>query len=237
MCSPFSSASLSSRWQQSLDFGAGCHHVSFKPLDSAPEFNVGPRFSLRRAALRLLSSPSVSIASKPRTYASFAQPSIRPSRYPLVAQFQRRWASDETATRKEGEGEVPISHLQPSAQEEVEDAIARDNASDHAPDSAAAQNVSMADAAAAQAPGHSQEAVAEQEEEEEPTPSVMAPIHGSNDPTRRMRERVPATPKPTIFVGNLFFDVVENDLEKEFTRFGRIQSLRIIRDSRGLSKG
>lgn len=118
----------------------------------------------------------------------------------------------------EPEEEVPVTQSEPSMQEEVEEALARDNASDHAPDSAAAQNVSMADMAA--------------EQQQQPTSVVPPPPAGQFS-----GEPIAHSPKPTIFVGNLFFDVVENDLEKEFTRFGRIKSLRIIRDSRGLSKG
>jgi nucleolin len=44
-------------------------------------------------------------------------------------------------------------------------------------------------------------------------------------------------PKPTIYIGNLFFDVTENDLVKELARFGTITNCRLMRDSRGLSKG
>ena len=44
-------------------------------------------------------------------------------------------------------------------------------------------------------------------------------------------------PKSTIYIGNLFFDVTENDLNKELSRFGTITKCRLIRDSRGLSKG
>ncbi len=44
-------------------------------------------------------------------------------------------------------------------------------------------------------------------------------------------------PKSTIYIGNLFFDVTENDLTKELSRFGTITKCRLIRDSRGLSKG
>lgn len=43
--------------------------------------------------------------------------------------------------------------------------------------------------------------------------------------------------KPTVYVGNLFFDITESDLVKEFTRFGTITRAKLIRDSRGLSKG
>ncbi len=44
-------------------------------------------------------------------------------------------------------------------------------------------------------------------------------------------------PKPTLYIGNLFFDVTETDIVKEFARFGTVTHCRIVRDSRGLSKG
>lgn len=44
-------------------------------------------------------------------------------------------------------------------------------------------------------------------------------------------------PATVLYVGNLFFDVSEDALRKEFSRFGPIKSVRIIYDSRGLSKG
>jgi RNA recognition motif-containing protein len=43
--------------------------------------------------------------------------------------------------------------------------------------------------------------------------------------------------KRTLYIGNLFFDVTENDLVKEFARFGTVTKVKIVRDSRGLSKG
>ena len=47
----------------------------------------------------------------------------------------------------------------------------------------------------------------------------------------------PQEPKTTVYVGNLFFDVTENDLIKEFARFGDINTCKVMRDARGLSKG
>ena len=40
-----------------------------------------------------------------------------------------------------------------------------------------------------------------------------------------------------VYVGNLFFDVKEEDLQNEFTRAGRVLNTKIIVDARGLSKG
>jgi len=41
----------------------------------------------------------------------------------------------------------------------------------------------------------------------------------------------------TVYVGNLFFDISESELVKEFTQFGAINRCKVIRDDRGLSKG
>ena len=43
--------------------------------------------------------------------------------------------------------------------------------------------------------------------------------------------------KETLYIGNLFFDVTEEDLKKEFEKFGPILRAKVITDNRGLSKG
>ena len=58
-----------------------------------------------------------------------------------------------------------------------------------------------------------------------------------SDFVRRSSTGTLVEPKSTIYIGNLFFDVTENDLVKELSRFGTITKCRLIRDSRGLSKG
>jgi len=47
---------------------------------------------------------------------------------------------------------------------------------------------------------------------------------------------VPESAK-VLYVGNLFFEVSEEQLEREFSRFGAVVKTRIIYDNRGLSKG
>lgn len=46
-----------------------------------------------------------------------------------------------------------------------------------------------------------------------------------------------AAPVPSVYVGNLFFDVKEEDLREEFQKCGEIESIKLIMDNRGLSKG
>ena len=40
-----------------------------------------------------------------------------------------------------------------------------------------------------------------------------------------------------LYIGNLFFDVTEDDLRREFAKHGTVSNVRLIYDGRGLSKG
>lgn len=46
-----------------------------------------------------------------------------------------------------------------------------------------------------------------------------------------------ATPSPTVYVGNLFFDVTADDLKARMEAFGTPLKVNIVHDARGLSKG
>ena len=45
------------------------------------------------------------------------------------------------------------------------------------------------------------------------------------------------TPTPSIYIGNLLFDVTAADLQAEFGQYGEIKSAIIATDPRGMSKG
>ncbi|TGO07088.1 hypothetical protein BTUL_0333g00020 [Botrytis tulipae] len=57
---------------------------------------------------------------------------------------------------------------------------------------------------------------------------------GSRD---RNADRPSIEPNNGVYVGNLLFDITEEDLKKEFEHFGTITDVRVTRDARGLSKG
>jgi len=59
------------------------------------------------------------------------------------------------------------------------------------------------------------------------------PRHG----TRTANGHPDAKPSASLYVGNLYFEVSEDTLRKEFAQFGAIKSLKILFDARGLSKG
>lgn len=67
-------------------------------------------------------------------------------------------------------------------------------------------------------------------------PEERAAAAEAEAPKRDMlRESLP--PSTTLYVGNLFFDVAEGDVQREFEKAGEVVSVRIIKDGRGLSKG
>jgi RNA recognition motif-containing protein len=46
-----------------------------------------------------------------------------------------------------------------------------------------------------------------------------------------------ATPNPTIYVGNLYYEVNAEQLQRVFSRFGEIDNVKVIYDNRGMSRG
>ena len=72
------------------------------------------------------------------------------------------------------------------------------------------------------------------------TPRQNGSRRGSGDEfAARQSPREPLILNPTdsIYVGNLLFEVNEEDLEREFAPYGNIKNVRIARDARNLSKG
>lgn len=45
------------------------------------------------------------------------------------------------------------------------------------------------------------------------------------------------TPNTTLYIGNLFFEVTDDQLKKVFSRFGAVTKSSIVYDNRGLSRG
>ena len=47
----------------------------------------------------------------------------------------------------------------------------------------------------------------------------------------------PPAAGPQLYVGNLFFEITEQDLKEKFGEFGTVNDVKVIRDPRGMSKG
>ncbi|KAL8712198.1 MAG: hypothetical protein Q9225_006998, partial [Loekoesia sp. 1 TL-2023] len=69
---------------------------------------------------------------------------------------------------------------------------------------------------------------------------ALAPGLRGEESAARQQEPPPSEgplPSECVYVGNLFFDVKEDDIRRKFQEIGRIQSVKMIKDNRGLSKG
>ena len=170
---------------------------------------------LRRTALRFVACPSTSFVAKSRSISNISHSAFKASRQSAVPLYQRRWASDEAEDKET----PPIEKTEP-APEEVEENLEQTGST--TAETSEAQNV--VDSAASVASEAASDAVEAVKETAEDLTSTQTPA--SEDEA-----------KSTVYVGNLFFDVNDHDLQTEFSRFGEVESVNIIRDGRGLSKG
>ncbi|PQE24749.1 nucleic acid-binding protein [Rutstroemia sp. NJR-2017a WRK4] len=67
--------------------------------------------------------------------------------------------------------------------------------------------------------------------------SELASGFGRSNERRDNFTRPEVEPTNGCYIGNLLFDVTEEDLRREFEPFGTIKEVRLTRDARGLSKG
>lgn len=77
-------------------------------------------------------------------------------------------------------------------------------------------------------------------EEKAQTYAFDAPGHESDERVRIVRPAptLPElTPNPSIYVGNLLFDITDADLHREFAQFGEVKNAKVVTDASGLSKG
>jgi nucleolin len=202
-----------------------------------------PRSFLRSAALRALSSsPSTSIAARPRTFASLkVLPSVsRTSSSTLL--LQRRFQSDGLkSTQADGTSEE--STLESRHQPETADHAASEttDAAERKQPSSTPDTFASAQQTVQQAGQYVSEATQQTAQSFQNTAQQVGAAAGAaigQSPFNRPREAASApTPSTVLYVGNLFFEVNQDILKQEFDRFGTVLNTRIVCDNRGLSKG
>jgi hypothetical protein len=157
--------------------------------------------------------PNASLLARSRSITTQSIAFSRPAATSSVSsfqQFQRRWNSDEAA-------KVAAENAETSAQEGKAEGEASLEA---AAMEAAKEQGSTVNATAA-------------EVEIEATEQVSVPVDEGIKSSRRNN----ATPSPTVYIGNLFFDITAEDLKVRMESFGVVEKATIISDARGLSKG
>ena len=179
------------------------------------------RLCLRHAAFRALTSPCLSTSIKSRSITNL-QPSFTRRNLPKSClSLQRRFASEDvTQAEPEADGATEAQHGENSiASSSVEEDTSIPKSADQENHSTVASAISSA---AETASTKASDMVGSVTEAAAGASRYFAPE---------------GNPGTNIYVGNLFFDVTEDTLKRDFAQFGQINSIKIIVDGRGLSKG
>ncbi|KAL8986874.1 MAG: hypothetical protein Q9177_003868 [Variospora cf. flavescens] len=167
-----------------------------------------------------------------------------------ISQLQRRFASEEAQTQSEPsadrteEGQHGDNSIAKSSQHSSQEALSKPTEAaanitpavdDPAPEQASSSP--PAQSGESRTVGELASAAAETTREAASNAyEALAGLPGTGDRNLTLtRPEVP--PSTTVYVGNLFFDVREEDLRREFEKLGAIESVKLILDNRGLSKG
>ena len=199
--------------------------------------------------MRALTISYTSTFVKPRTITTLSALTLR-TRYPsYTAAFQKRFASDEvTQAEPEADGATEAQHgensiasatepdepvttdseqpIQPADQEDQSVIASALSSSTEAVSNTASRAAEAAAASTQTIRGHAADAA-----------SAAGVGAGTAQAIAGSSSGEGASPSHTLYVGNLFFDVTEDALKKEFQKFGNVNMVRIIYDGRGLSKG
>lgn len=190
------------------------------------------RIGLRRVALRVLSKPSTTLLCRSRAINTATPFTARSKLQGLsISQLQRRFASEEAQTQSE-----------PSADRTEEgqhgdNSIAASSEPTQADDPVPEQAYGSQPAQREQSRTLGDFASAAAETTREAASTAYGAVADLATGGGRYSNRPDTPPGPSVYVGNLFFDVREDDLRREFEKLGAIESVKVIVDNRGLSKG
>lgn len=216
------------------------HHVSIAIFNSR-RANRRLRLAFRRAAIRVLPK---SISSPAKAHSRLIHlpllPKAQHSRSLLISPFQKAFSTSpvvrERSTIDELEEGRPAEH-------EFADEQGREGTpANFGEESSVAAAISSAQDAISNTASNVSEAVKQFAGVDGSDSQVSSDTSDgaiSRPPASRSGSVTPAAspPSSSVYVGNLYFDVKESDLQTEFSQIGEIKSVKIIYDSRGLSKG
>ncbi|KAG9992134.1 RNA-binding domain-containing protein, partial [Aureobasidium melanogenum] len=188
---------------------------------------------LRRAAARsFVSSPL-----KARTIVTRTPTGLRQSQKWQMPVFQRRFASEEASPAQEkttGET-VPTEPTEAEKAMKEEAAVTSEAQAEQEPNVVEKSIPEAADAS-------EQPSVVEQVKEkvqDAASDVTDAAVGLLGESARNAAAGTHSDPKPSriLYIGNLFFEIKSQDLEREFAKYGEIVNARVAEDARGLSRG
>ena len=189
------------------------------------------RYLLRRTAVRSISSQTSAFASTQRSFVTRTPFSagIR-AQYPSSA-LQKRFASNDGTSNEspaEAESAEETVETEPSVSEQrrdyKEESVASSETADAANFSSVANAAGTVQHRAARGMDDLQRAARSASSDARPSRTDAQDPNGPNA-------------SKILYIGNLFFEVQAEQLEREFEQFGKIVNCRIAADPNGMSKG
>ena len=213
------------------------------------------RYGLRRIAVRLAGScsPYLSTVHKPRLLTTSTPSILRSSRTTQDVYFRRAFTSavekDASSTRAEAsQGEVAEATsgdekaALPSQEtpQGLEETTTAESAEPLQPETTSAEafNVGEVDAVSVAAPGSGAPASSTPVAESIPQPAETTSAAVAAGTAAQGTEAMPNAGTPMcLYIGNLFFEVTEDDIRRHFEPYGKVMAVNVIRDLRGVSRG
>ena len=182
------------------------------------------RFLLRRTAVRAIAStPSSAVFVAPRSFSSITPTAFRARKQQWgISAFQKRFLSEEP-------------HKVEFTEAEAKKVEAEEGFAQTAAEAPVEENLTPAQEEAQAAPTDAEHTVGIDALQQAASPRSSGGSSGGRvDRQRRERSTVP---NKTLYVGNLYYEVTSDQLKRVFSRFGDVQSVRLVYDNRGLSRG
>ena len=219
-----------------------------------PSLTGCSRFLLRRAATRAVARSSwapVLLQQRPRSTAILALGSSREIAVrPVAPGLRRRFASDELAglSRSEAAQQLsdPIIEVEASENNIEEGDSAQSAAEELLGGGRSANGDGTSTSSADEGPVKQEfnedieEAAAErtgQQLGDGVSSEPDAPMQRYSRPRHIWNDGNPPDPSPLLYVGNLYYHVTADQVERIFSRFGEIEHVRLLRDARNNSRG
>ena len=198
------------------------------------------RHLIRRTAFRVASSsPSTSFVSQSRSI-NTCSPFLLRSKIQAISispSVFRRFASDDASSPSSADGEhSSVSSAVDSAAESASTYASETAGSVSYSAQEAKDTVVDAAAGTAAAAGYAFQP-REDRRVERPYGGRSSDFGGPRGFDRDRSNLPEIIPSPSIYIGNLLFEITAQDLEREFGEFGEIKSSIIATDPRGMSKG
>lgn len=190
---------------------------------------MNTRFLLRRAAARAVSSQPSAFASAQRTFVTrtpFSSSRVQ-TQWQLSA-FSRRFATEQSnESPAEAESSSETVETEPSIDEQKLEMKEESVATPEVADAAGEQSITET------ATSKVNDAI---DTVSRAGAAAMSPF-GSRLPSSNINNGEAPSPSKILYVGNLYFEVRAEQLERQFKPYGQVVNAKVVTDTNGLSKG